>query len=121
MTKTAIWGVLCALVLGSSAAAADKDAHVVIISIDGFAGYLLDDPRAPVPMVRSLAKAGGFVAGGMKVSNPSVTWPNHTSLVTGVRPEKHGVFLCQTIASLSGTSCRVRWPATWRRNAAISS
>jgi predicted AlkP superfamily pyrophosphatase or phosphodiesterase len=27
----------------------------------------------------------------MKVSNPSVTWPNHTSLTTGVRPEKHGV------------------------------
>jgi predicted AlkP superfamily pyrophosphatase or phosphodiesterase len=27
----------------------------------------------------------------MQVSNPSVTWPNHTSLVTGVRPERHGV------------------------------
>jgi predicted AlkP superfamily pyrophosphatase or phosphodiesterase len=27
----------------------------------------------------------------MIVSNPSVTWPNHTSLTTGVRPEKHGV------------------------------
>lgn len=91
MTKTAFWGVFCAMVASSSATAADKSAHVVIISIDGFAGYLLDDPRAPVPMVRSLAKAGGFVAGGMKVSNPSVTWPNHTSIVTGVRPEKHGV------------------------------
>lgn len=91
MTKTALWGVLCSLVASSFATAADKDAHVVIISIDGFAGYLLDDPRAPVPMVRSLAKGGGFVAGGMKVSNPSVTWPNHTSIVTGVRPEKHGV------------------------------
>src|SRR5690606_28015438 len=29
--------------------------------------------------------------GGMTVSNPSVTWPNHTTVVTGVRPEKHGV------------------------------
>jgi len=27
----------------------------------------------------------------MKVSNPSITWPNHTTIVTGVRPEKHGV------------------------------
>jgi predicted AlkP superfamily pyrophosphatase or phosphodiesterase len=27
----------------------------------------------------------------MRVSNPSVTWPNHTTLITGVRPEKHGV------------------------------
>jgi predicted AlkP superfamily pyrophosphatase or phosphodiesterase len=63
----------------------------VVISIDGLAGYLLDDPKAPLPTIRRLAREGGFVAGGMKVSNPSVTWPNHTSLVTGVRPEKHGV------------------------------
>ncbi|MBL9092774.1 MAG: alkaline phosphatase family protein [Planctomycetaceae bacterium] len=73
------------------AAAADKDAHVVIISIDGFAGYLLDDPKVPAPTLRRLAKQGAIAVGGMKVSNPSVTWPNHTSLVTGVRPEKHGV------------------------------
>ena len=42
--------------------------HVVIISIDGFAGYLLDDPKAPVPTIRKLAKDGGYVANGMKVS-----------------------------------------------------
>jgi predicted AlkP superfamily pyrophosphatase or phosphodiesterase len=28
---------------------------------------------------------------GMMPVNPSVTWPNHTSVVTGVRPSKHGV------------------------------
>jgi predicted AlkP superfamily pyrophosphatase or phosphodiesterase len=27
----------------------------------------------------------------MKVANPSVTWPNHTTLVTGVYPAKHSV------------------------------
>jgi predicted AlkP superfamily pyrophosphatase or phosphodiesterase len=63
----------------------------VVISIDGFAAYLLDDPKAPVPTIRRLAKGGAFVASGIRVSNPAVTWPNHTSLVTGVRPEKHGV------------------------------
>lgn len=71
--------------------AADKNAHVVIISIDGFAGYLLDDPKVIAPTIRRLATQGAVAVGGMKVSNPSVTWPNHTSLVTGVRPEKHGV------------------------------
>lgn len=75
----------------ASVAAAEKDAHVVIISVDGFAAYLLDDPKAPVPTIRRLAKQGATAVGGMKVSNPSVTWPNHSSLVTGVRPEKHGV------------------------------
>jgi predicted AlkP superfamily pyrophosphatase or phosphodiesterase len=89
--KKLITLILCALSSISSVRAADKNSHVVIISIDGLAGYLLDDPKAPLATIRSLAKSGGFVAGGMRVSNPSVTWPNHTSLVTGVRPEKHGV------------------------------
>lgn len=73
------------------ARAADSDRHVIIISIDGFASYLLDDPKAAVPTIRKLAREGAVAQGGMKVSNPSVTWPNHTSVVTGVRPEKHGV------------------------------
>jgi predicted AlkP superfamily pyrophosphatase or phosphodiesterase len=72
-------------------AAADKDRHVIVVSLDGMAAYLLDDPKAPLATVRKLAREGSFVEGGMKVSNPSVTWPNHTTLVTGVRPEKHGV------------------------------
>lgn len=53
--------------------------------------YLLNDPKAPLPTIRQLAREGAVVDGGMRVSNPAVTWPNHTSLVTGVRPEKHGV------------------------------
>ncbi len=73
------------------AAETAKDQHVVVISIDGFAAYLLDDPKAPIPTIRRLAREGSFAVGGMRVSNPSVTWPNHTSMITGVRPEKHGV------------------------------
>jgi len=71
--------------------AAESDRHVVMVCIDGFAAYLLNDPKAPVPSIRKLAREGAVADGGMRVSNPSVTWPNHTSLVTGVRPEKHGV------------------------------
>jgi predicted AlkP superfamily pyrophosphatase or phosphodiesterase len=74
-----------------SVQAADQNRHVIVVSIDGLAAYLLDDPKAPLPTIRALARAGTVATGGMKVSNPSVTWPNHTSLVTGTRPEKHGV------------------------------
>src|SRR3954451_25019076 len=49
--------------------------HVVVVCIDGFAAYLLDDPKAPVPTLRKLAKEGAVAEGGMRVSNPSVTWP----------------------------------------------
>lgn len=84
-----LFAVLFTLIHQPIQAASDR--HVVIVCIDGFASYLLNDPKAPVPTVRKLAKEGAVAEGGMKVSNPSVTWPNHTSLVTGVRPEKHGV------------------------------
>lgn len=67
-----------------------KDRHVVVICVDGLPAYLFDDPAASMPAIRALA-ANGVRAKGMTVSNPSVTWPNHTSLTTGVRPEKHGV------------------------------
>jgi len=43
-----------------------------------------------MPTLRALAD-GGARAARMKVSAPSVTWPNHTTLVTGVTPARHGV------------------------------
>ena len=82
-------GVGLTMVLASAAGAADR--HMVIISVDGLAAYLLDDAKAPLPTIRKLAREGAVAEQGMRVSNPSVTWPNHTTLVSGVRPEKHGV------------------------------
>ena len=67
-----------------------KDRHVVLISIDGLSAYSLNDPNVPLPNLRKLAQSGA-VADAMEVVNPSVTWPNHTSMVTGVRPAKHGM------------------------------
>ncbi|MBA3314421.1 MAG: alkaline phosphatase family protein [Planctomycetota bacterium] len=64
--------------------------HVVLVTVDGLPAYLLDDPSAVLPNIRGLAERGSRAA-GMIVSNPSVTWPNHTTLVTGVYPAKHGV------------------------------
>jgi arylsulfatase A-like enzyme len=66
------------------------DAHVIVISIDGFAAYMLADPAASLPTIRRLA-AEGATAEGMRPANPTVTWPNHTTLMTGVRPDRHGV------------------------------
>ena len=64
--------------------------HIVLISLDGFPSWALDDPYLPVPTIRRLA-ARGAVAKGMRPMNPTVTWPNHTTLITGVTPAKHGV------------------------------
>jgi predicted AlkP superfamily pyrophosphatase or phosphodiesterase len=64
--------------------------HVVLVSVDGLAASYVDDPRADMPTLRKLAKQGA-VAKGMITSFPSVTWPSHTSLITGVQPARHGV------------------------------
>src|SRR6266568_1370119 len=69
---------------------ASTNHHVVLITIDGLAAYYLSDPQAPMPALRKLA-AEGAVAEELRVSNPTITWPNHTTLVTGVHPEKHSV------------------------------
>jgi predicted AlkP superfamily pyrophosphatase or phosphodiesterase len=69
---------------------ADKNRSVVLISVDGLAAFYLDDPKAEIPTIRALADDGARAA-RMKVSAPSVTWPNHTTLVTGVTPARHGV------------------------------
>src|SRR3954469_5157395 len=79
--------LVCLLV---AVAQVNAEPHVVIVTIDGFAAYNMKDKNAPIPTLRKLADEGA-VADGMKVCNPSVTWPNHTTLISGLRPDKHGV------------------------------
>ncbi|HYI95257.1 MAG TPA: ectonucleotide pyrophosphatase/phosphodiesterase [Bryobacteraceae bacterium] len=69
---------------------ARKSRQVILISIDGFPAYALNDPGLPLPTIRRLAREGA-AADSMQTVNPSVTWPNHTSMVTGVTPARHGL------------------------------
>jgi predicted AlkP superfamily pyrophosphatase or phosphodiesterase len=67
-----------------------KDRIVVVVSLDGFPAYALQDPRLPIPTLRKLAREG-VAADSMQPVNPTVTWPNHTTIVTGVDASAHGV------------------------------
>lgn len=82
--------VLAAIAARPLPAQARKDRRVVVISIDGFPAFALSDASQPLPVIRRLAK-DGVAAEGMETVNPSVTWPNHTSMVTGVTPARHGL------------------------------
>ncbi len=64
--------------------------RVVVISIDGFAAFYWDDPRARLPRLRRLAGRGA-IATSMEAVFPTTTWPTHVSMVTGVSPRTHGV------------------------------
>ncbi len=74
----------------AAAAEANADHVLVMISVDGLAGYYFNDPKAEMATIRRLA-AEGAVSSAMKSSEPTVTWTNHTTLVTGVSPARHGV------------------------------
>jgi predicted AlkP superfamily pyrophosphatase or phosphodiesterase len=66
---------------------------VVLISIDGLKpDYVLESEKhgLKIPNLRRLFKEGSCAAGVTGVT-PTVTYPSHTTMVTGVSPSKHGI------------------------------
>lgn len=61
---------------------------LILISIDGFRPDYLQ--RGVTPNLNALA-ARGVRAQAMRPSFPSLTFPNHYTLVTGLRPDHHGL------------------------------
>jgi len=71
-----------------STAAAERRAPVtILVSIDGFRPDYRQ--RGVTPNLDALA-AGGISA-AMRPSFPSVTFPNHYAIVTGLRPDRNGI------------------------------
>jgi predicted AlkP superfamily pyrophosphatase or phosphodiesterase len=79
-----------------------KQRMVVVISLDGFPGSALNDPKLPIPTLRRLMRGG--VTAHMTGVNPTVTWPNHTAMVTGVRSDQNGLLANGSIVKTGG------WP-----------
>lgn len=72
----------------STSRAGRADEFVILLSIDGFRWDYLE--RHEAPTLRQLAREG-VQARRMTPSFPSKTFPNHYTLVTGLRPESHGI------------------------------
>ena len=68
--------------------AVTPDQTVILIGIDGFRWDYLERHHAPT--LQQLARDGTRVT-RMQPSFPSKTFPNHYTLVTGLRPESHGI------------------------------
>jgi predicted AlkP superfamily pyrophosphatase or phosphodiesterase len=70
---------------------AQQPPHVLLISIDGLLPSTYTQPAPPaVPTLRKLA-AEGSAADGVIGVLPTVTFPSHTTLITGVLPAAHGI------------------------------
>ena len=79
--------------------------YLVLISLDGLRPeFYLDDAFA-APELRALVRAGSAARAAEGVF-PTVTYPSHASIVTGVRPARHGILFNVLIRS---PGARGRW------------
>lgn len=63
------------------------DRYAVVLSLDGFrADYL---SKANTPVFDSIKRVG--ISGSLQPSFPSLTFPNHYSMATGLYPDHHGL------------------------------
>jgi predicted AlkP superfamily pyrophosphatase or phosphodiesterase len=74
---------------GLNSEAAQKAHYVVLVSLDGFRwDYARRDNATHL---LALGKKGVWAPDGMMPSFPSLTFPNHFTIVTGLYPEHHGL------------------------------
>jgi len=84
---------LFCLVSGPSHAQRRGSVPVILISIDGLKpDYVLEADKhgLKIPNLRRLVKEGASATGVLGVA-PTVTYPSHTTLLTGVSPARHGI------------------------------
>src|SRR5690348_7328853 len=66
-------------------------AKLLVISVDGLDWrYLRDHGELKIPNIRKIM-ARSQVADGVTGVWPTITWPSHTTMLTGVRPDQHGI------------------------------
>ncbi len=73
-------------VVPASVAVASR-APVILVSVDGMRPDYLG--RGDTPVLDALAARGASAS--MRPSFPSLTFPNHYTIVTGLRPDRHGI------------------------------
>jgi alkaline phosphatase D len=74
---------------GKNSAAAEQAHYVVLVSLDGFRWDYAERDHAT--HLLALGKQGVWAPEGMLPSYPSLTFPNHFTIVTGLYPGHHGI------------------------------
>lgn len=83
--------------------------YIVLISIDGFRPDFYKDASWPTPNLQQL-KTSGVYADGVRGVFPSVTYPSHTTIITGAMPAKHGIYYNEPFEP-AGQTGRWYWEA----------
>ncbi len=110
--------------------------HVILVTIDGMRPDFYMESKWPARTIQHMAKTG-IHARGMRPVNPSVTLPDHTTMITGALPVRHGIYhnqpfdpagwaagsyanadqikvetLWDAVRKSGGTSAAVNWPVS---------
>ena len=130
-------GALVAALMLSAPAAQAAPRKLLVISVDGLDWRYIRDRDAlglKIPNIRRLL-AKSQVADGVTGVWPTITWPSHTTMLTGARPDQHGILgnasgppdpalsywsatkikartLTQCLADAGRTIGAVNWPVT---------
>jgi predicted AlkP superfamily pyrophosphatase or phosphodiesterase len=90
--SAALLALCCGLVRASLAAETRpaRDKVVLLISLGGLPPSELQDTNISAPTLRRLASEGAS-ASRMGSEDPTITWPNHSTMISGVAPKDNGV------------------------------
>lgn len=88
MKRLLIFSLIFGLFASCTTQKAPEEPYLIIVSMDGFRWDYTDSVETP--HFDQIAKMG-VKAESMQVSFPSKTFPNHYTLVTGLRPDHHGI------------------------------
>lgn len=116
MNKTLIMMVtLLAFLAGRGYAQGPRSAvrHVVVITIDGSRPDFYLDSSWDAVHLRELAATGTYARGVNSVF-PSMTYPSHTTIVTGVQPAKHGVYYNTGPKGIYWNDSSIKSPTLWQ-------
>lgn len=104
-------GVVAAARQPAGRGPADELPHVLLVSIDGLSPSSYVDPAIrEAPTLRQLARDGAYAEGVIGVL-PTVTYPSHTTLITGVTPAVHGIYDNRLVDPENRSNGAWRWYA----------
>jgi predicted AlkP superfamily pyrophosphatase or phosphodiesterase len=113
IVKITVASVIAILILHGAAPAQTTQPVLIMISIDGLRpDYVTaaDTHGMKIPNLRRFLKEGAF-ADGVTGVIPTVTYPSHTTLITGVWPTKHGILANTTFDPLGKNQSGWYWYA----------
>lgn len=97
-------------------ALAQRAKHVILISIDGLRPEFYLDQKWQTPNLKKL-QGEGVYSKGIKSVFPSVTYPAHTTIITGAYPARHGVYYNAPLEAKAGQwyweESYIKTPTLW--------